>query len=386
MTEHVLALHERLDVHPEYAGRGVTMAFVDSAFFPHADLIRPRDRLRAIADITHDSPATADDFLDLHAHVWHGTMTACCSAGSGYLSGGRYRGIAHEAELVLVKVVRAPGESITGAAVARALKWVLERPELGVRVVNVSLGVSWDDPHAAAVEQVAAALVSSGVVVVAAAGNLEGAPPSPPASVASVLSVGGIDDNNTLLSADDERWPSSAGARSSRTPKPDLLAPASRLPAPMVPGTHTEREAPYLFHLLRVLEETECDIRFRHGRALDLERRDDASLAKILSAVRQRIVDQKYISPSYQHVDGTSFAAPIVAAVVAQMLEACPGLTPADVREGLRATCRPLAGVPPLLQGAGVVVPRDAVIWARQRGQGTLKPRAGAPSRPPPKG
>jgi serine protease AprX len=45
--------------------------------------------------------------------------------------------------------------------------------------------------------------------------------------------------------------------------------------------------------------------------------------------VRQRINDQKFIHPHYQHVDGTSFAAAIVSAAVAQMLEANPALTPA---------------------------------------------------------
>ncbi|MBK8258242.1 MAG: S8 family serine peptidase [Polyangiaceae bacterium] len=366
LGEPILSLRERLHIDPETTGRGVTVAFVDSAFFPHPDLVRPRDRIRAFADMTKDSP-TVEDFLQASPHVWHGTMTACCSAGSGHLSQGRYRGIASNADLVLLKVQASENEPIVGESVARALRFVLRHPELGVNVVNISVGVSWDDPDALDVEDAVAELVRSGVVVVAAAGNIDGSPPSPPASSAHAIAVGGVDDRNTLLPGDDARFPSSAGARSSRNPKPDLLAPAVRLPAPMVPGTLTAREAPHLFHLLRLLEEVESDIRFRKGRPLDMSKREEASLFRTLEAIQQRIVDQKFISPSYQHVDGTSFAAPIVAAVIAQMLEVDPTLTPQQIKLGLTETARPLPGVAKLLQGAGVVEPREAVQWVRKR-------------------
>ena len=367
-AEPILSLRERLSIDPHATGRGVTMAFVDSAFFPHPDIVRPRDRIRAFADMTKDAP-TPDDFLQATAHVWHGTMTVCCSAGSGHLSQGRYRGIASDADLVLLKVQAGDGKPIVGEAVLSALRFVLRHRELGVRVVNVSVGVSWDDPHAMEVERAVADLVAAGVVVVAAAGNVDGAPPSPPASSSQAIAVGGVDDRNTSSVSDDRRYPSSAGARASRAPKPDLLAPAVRLPAPMVPGTLTAREAPHLFHLLRLLEEVESDIRFRKGRPPDPGRREEASLLRILEAIKRRIDDQKFISPAYQHVDGTSFSAPIVAAVAAQMLEVRPDLTPADVRRGLVETARPLAGVDRVLQGAGVVAPEAAVVWARAAGR-----------------
>lgn len=370
----ILSLRERLDVDEDASGRGVTMAFVDSAFVPHPDLVRPRDRVRLFADMTKESPSV-EDFLTADPHVWHGTMTACASAGSGYLSHGRYRGIASEADLVLLKVQASPRDPIAGADVAKALQFVARHPELGVRVVNVSVGVPWDDPAALDVERGVAELVAQGVVVVAAAGNIDGAPPSPPASSAHAIAVGGVDDHNSADIADESRFPSNAGARSSRNPKPDLLAPAAHLPAPMVPGTLTAREAPLLFQLLRLLEEVEADVRFRHARPLDLSRPTEASLARLIAALEERCDVQKFISPAYQHVDGTSFAAPIVAAVVAQMLEVNPGLGPAEVRRGLFETARRLPEVPALLQGAGVVEPRRAVEWARAAARSSRPPR-----------
>ena len=103
LADPILALTERLDAHPGYAGRGVGIGFVDSAFVPHPDLVRPTNRILYFSDVTRTEPSD-ESFLETDAHVWHGTMIACCAAGNGYLSQGRYRGLAHEATLALVQV------------------------------------------------------------------------------------------------------------------------------------------------------------------------------------------------------------------------------------------------------------------------------------------
>ena len=87
-------------------------------------------------------------------------------------------------------------------------------------------------------------------------------------------------------------------------------------------------------------------------------------MATLIEAIGARISRCKYISPDYQHVDGTSFASPIVASVAAQMLEANPALTPDLIREGLTATASPIEGVAREMQGAGVLQPLRAVEWA----------------------
>jgi len=43
----ILSLTERLEAHPDYAGRGVTIGFVDVGFYPHPDLVQPHNRIRA---------------------------------------------------------------------------------------------------------------------------------------------------------------------------------------------------------------------------------------------------------------------------------------------------------------------------------------------------
>jgi hypothetical protein len=67
------------------------------------------------------------------------------------------------------------------------------------------------------------------------------------------------------------------------------------------------------------------------------------------------------------HVDGTSFAAPIVTAVIAQMLEANPGLSPRTIREIVLSTAERINNVPAERQGFGVIRPRVALLKALKR-------------------
>jgi serine protease AprX len=360
----ILSIPERLASHPGYTGEGVVIAFVDSGFYPHPDLVQPRRRVRVYADVTRDSPEMKD-FYAAQPISWHGTMTACCAAGNGYLSGGRYRGLASDAEVVLIRAATAD-KKILGKNVAKAIRFPLKHPELGVKLLNVSLGVRRDDPDAddvlAAVEEVSAA----GITVFAAAGNDPSAAPTPPASSPHAITVGGVDDHN-LPEGDPSLWHGSHGTSRAGLQKPDLLAPAILLPAPMLPGTPVAREAAPLFHLLSVLEEATVEQQLCKSMGEPYPDADSAGVAQLMEAVAARIAYRKYLSADYQHVDGTSFAAPIVMSVAAQMLEANPQLSPSDIRDGLMQTAVELEGVAAPLQGWGLVRPRDAVEWALSR-------------------
>jgi len=72
------------------------------------------------------------------------------------------------------------------------------------------------------------------------------------------------------------------------------------------------------------------------------------------------------INQHYKFVDGTSFASPIVASVIACMLEANPNLTPQQIKRVLIDTAERVAGVEVERQGWGVVTPRSAVQLALQ--------------------
>ena len=87
----------------------------------------------------------------------------------------------------------------------------------------------------------------------------------------------------------------------------------------------------------------------------------------VINALKQRIQLCKYISPHYMHVDGTSFAAPIVSAVVAQLLEINPALTTPMIREILFSTAKRIQNIPAIQQGFGVIQPRKAILKILKR-------------------
>ena len=71
--------------------------------------------------------------------------------------------------------------------------------------------------------------------------------------------------------------------------------------------------------------------------------------------------DEKVIDEHYKMVDGTSFSAPIVSSVVAQMLEANPKLTPSEVKRILIRTAKRVPDIAVDRQGWGAVQPKAAV-------------------------
>jgi serine protease AprX len=260
--------------------------------------------------------------------------------------------------VVLIKCIDESG-ALRARHVAHAVRFPLRHPDAGVRILNVSVGVSPEGPDAADLRAAVREVTAAGVTVFAAAGNREGHPPNPPADTPEAITVGGWDDANTRDPGDDTRFPSNYGGG-----KPDLLAPAIWLPAPMLPGTLEAREASAIFQVTSVLEELLERAEFA-GKYLSS--RDRTSVEATLAAAASRIRHQKFISPDYQHVEGTSFAAPITASVAAQMLEVDPRLTPALIRRGLLETARRVPDLPVEAQGAGVLQPAAAVRWARER-------------------
>ena len=99
-------------------------------------------------------------------------MTSTVAAGNGQLSHGFYRGMASDADLVLIQV-RDDAGHISNASITRALTWLhAHGPALGVRVVSMSVSGDPVEPLAGnPVDEAVAALVAAGITVVVAAGN-----------------------------------------------------------------------------------------------------------------------------------------------------------------------------------------------------------------------
>jgi serine protease AprX len=363
----ILPIGERLDADERRRGREVTAAFLDSGFYAHPDLVKPASRIRAYHDVLSGTSGVAH-IGEPNASSWHGMMTTVVAAGNGALSDGRYRSLASEMSLVLVKVGHM--SRVAHDDIARGIEWVVDnRREHGIRILNVSCGGDYEASYLHdRLSQQAERAVREGIVVVAAVGNAghePGHPVVPPASVPAVISVGGLNDEGDPRRGRISSYSSSYGPTIDGLQKPEVIAPAIWIAAPTLPGTTTAAEA----HLLALLDDSDdADLarvlRDHPGVSPELDAARDVEPYLLRQVVDARLRDQKVISGAYKHVDGTSFAAPIVTSVVAQMLEANPELRPHEVKRILIDTAVRLPDVPIDRQGWGVVQPRAAVAKA----------------------
>ncbi|TMI93566.1 MAG: serine protease [Bacteroidetes bacterium] len=366
----VIPMGLRINADPRFTGKGVTICFIDSGFYPHADLIATKNRIKKIVDIPSVSSQVSPTGGDLEVAAWHGTMTSVVCAGDGYLGRGLYKGIASDAELVLLKVQDEKGK-ITTENIIKALKWVLvNHEEYNIRIINISLSgdetVSYKQSE---IDRIAEQLIDKGIVVVAAVGNHEKATIKPPANSLNVIAVGGVDDNNILGQSFDKLYHSSYGRTVDELMKPELVAHAIWIAAPILPETKAQKEAEALYHLVQANNEELISKLKYLGSFIELNDSvyESKDIEFIKGEILKRIRNCKYISPHYMHVDGTSFAAPIVSSVIAQLFEINPELTPAQTREILFSTAKRIVDVGPEQQGFGIIQPRKAVLKTLKR-------------------
>lgn len=280
----------------------------DTGIYNHPDLT---DRIIAFKDLVNQKAEPYDD-------NGHGTHVAGDIAASGEMSGYKYRAPTPEAGLVGVKVLNKIGSGSL-SVVIEGIQWCIKNKEaLGIRVINMSLGSDArqsyiDDPVCQIVEKA----WKSGIVVCVAAGNSgpESGSIGSPAIHPEIITVGALDDMNTLNTEDDNVAEfSSRGPTNDGIVKPDVVAPGAKIISLRSPGS-----------------------------LLDKQNKDSR-------------VDKWYTSLS-----GTSMATPICSGIVAQMLQQNSALTPNQVKARLMETATVLPNLDPNTQGAGVINIEKAV-------------------------
>ena len=363
-TDHVLPTPLRMNADERFTGRGITIAFLDSGFYAHDDLTKPKNRIVAYHSIFDaEDDRTSLETTDVAS--WHGMMTSVVAAGNGYLSERFYRGIAPDAKVVLVKIGRTG--HIPDEHIQRGLEWVLEnREKHDIRVVNISAGGDAEQSYLnSSLCQTVERAVREGLIVVCAVGNAGMAPGHlvlPPASSPSTISVGGLDDQNSLDRAKRGMYRSSYGPTIDGLQKPEIIAPGIWVAAPILPFTPTADQAQLCSELDKAADaELQGIIESYEGVDKDFDEARDLPIPLLRQLITIKLREGNVISQHYKYVDGTSFAAPIVAAVAACMLEANPALTPQQVKRILIDTAERVPGIEVERQGWGVVVPRRAV-------------------------
>jgi serine protease AprX len=241
----------------------------------------------------------------------HGTFVAGIAAGNGK----GYAGAAPNADIVSLDVMDDSGAGRTSDVIAAA-EWIYQnKAAYNIRVANFSLHSSavnhfWLDPLNVAVSK----LWHAGVVVVAASGNYgqsdgPSGVPYAPGSNPFVITVGAVDIGGTAKPKDDARAPWSAYGR---TPdgfmKPEICAPGRYMVGPISAGS-----------------------------TLAAQKAD------------------KLVSGGYIELSGTSFAAPVISGIAAQVLARNPGYTPDQVKGAVMRNARTVPEAAPLSCGVGQV-------------------------------
>lgn len=314
---------------PGVTGEGVTVAVLDSGIFAaHPDF---GDRVVKGLNFSYaeaaqqagfsaaqwDAYAESTGALALQDEIGHGTHVASTVGGDGSLSESRggpdLAGVAPGVSLISMRVAT-PGFGIADdldweEAALAAFDWTIRhREEHGIDITQNSWGLLPTEPNCLgldcgeptdfdAMSQMIATVVDAGVHVVFSAGN---AGPEPG-------TIGGYHDpaNGAVLvgaackSVDSSRCAegqqvtdfSSRGAADGTGPQVDVVAPGDTIMAALSPS------------VLAPL--TEC------------------------AEIQQ---------PGYFCISGTSMSSPHVAGVVALMLEANPGATPAQAKQCLLST------------------------------------------------
>ena len=311
-------------------GKGVGVAVVDSGIVSH-----PEIPVAAFYDFVNGGKATKP--LDTYGH---GTHVAGLIADVQKWSDARYRSLAPGVRLIGPRALNGDGAGYTSTVIQAIEFATANKAQLGIDVLNVSLGhriyePAATDPLVRAVERA----VAAGIVVVVSAGNeginhQTGAPGyagiTSPGNAPSAITVGAVDTRNTVTRSDDE-----VPAFSSRGPtwfdayaKPDLVAPGRRVVSFMAKNSAIYARFP---------------------------------------AYRVDVAKRTYMTLS-----GTSMSAAATSSVVALLIEASRStntqqraLPPNAIKAILQYTAVPLANVDPLTQGAGSLNAAGAIAVVR---------------------
>jgi serine protease AprX len=276
-------------------GTGVGVAVIDTGIdgaLPDFATTNGRDSRVIVTAVDNAHATTANDGYG------HGTDVAGIIAGNGDNRSasdplhGQYIGVAPNANLISIKVADETGAT-TVLDVIYGLQFAVQhQAQYNIRVVNMSLNEA--TPQSYKTDPLDAAVESAwmhGLVVVASAGNRGTASDAvqyAPANDPYVITVGGTDENGTTDPSDDSvaAW-SSRGTTQDGIQKPDVYAPGAHIVSVLAPNS-------------------------------------DFSASNCSGCV---LAGGQYIQTS-----GTSMAAPVIAGLVADLLQVHPRWTPAQVK------------------------------------------------------
>lgn len=224
-------------------GQGIGIALLDSGVSQHKALAS-----RVVANVSMvTGDASTNDTFGHGTHI-AGIIAGNASAASGVTS-AYSGGIAPGAHLVNVRVLGNDGTGLTSDVIA-GIDWVVaNKARYNIRVMNISLGHSVQEPAATdplceAVERA----FKAGIVVIASSGNrgktedgrkiLGGV--TSPGNSPYAITVGALNTWNTVMRSDDTvtTYSSRGPTRYDLAVKPDVVAPGNKVVSLKAPGSY----------------------------------------------------------------------------------------------------------------------------------------------------
>ncbi len=198
------------------------VAIIDTGVYLTPDICMPKNRIVKFVDLINNKTIPYDD-------NGHGTFVTNILAGNGLISGGKYSGIAPNANVIVIKALDANGET-DAVTILKAMQWIIDnKQKYNIKVACMSFGsmvLGKNDPLIIGAE----VLWNSGITVVAAAGNSGPGTETikSPGASSKIITVGAMNDGRNNNSYEKECF--SVASFSSRGPilgnyKPDILAP-----------------------------------------------------------------------------------------------------------------------------------------------------------------
>ena len=116
-------------------GKGVGIAILDTGLSPVDDFLLPKNRISVFKDFINGIPKCYDN-------NGHGTHVCGIACGNGFLSDGKYRGIAPNANIIVLKILDRMGRGSTSTALS-AVNWLIaNKNKYNIKIANMSVGTS----------------------------------------------------------------------------------------------------------------------------------------------------------------------------------------------------------------------------------------------------
>jgi len=274
-------------------GKNIGIAVLDTGISNHIDL---NDNLVYFKDYINMRKTAYDD-------NGHGSHVSGIIAGNGYKSKGRFKGIAPDSKIIMLKCLDKNGNGKIDNA-EKGLDFIIDnRDRFNIRIVNISVGSikKTDDNETERLVKAVEELWKLGFVVIVAAGNNgpDKGSVTAPGNAKSVITVGASDDN-MVLGNDRRKNYSGRGPTEICVVKPEIVCPGTGI--------------------------ISCNNK-----------------------------------SGYSAKSGTSMAVPIVSGIVALMLERKPDLTNKEIKKKMYETAIDV-GLPKNHQGWGEINARRLIL------------------------